>query len=388
MPACEGRRVARRVVAPVLEQLEPRRLLTTSAGTIWSGVYSTNLTKLDLLASNLGSVNHMVKFGQVDAYDVFISGGITGGHTISDSKPPLYELSGTAKDDQIVVAIAADNTFTASVNGKQQSVTSAGRLIINANAGDDFVLIKADPASTMLITIYGAAGNDTIIGSTGKEKIFAGDGNDFVLAANGNDTVYGDAGDDTLRGGAQSDLLDGGAGNDLVRGDAGNDNLSGGEGSDRLRGSAGDDLLFGGASRDFIGGEAGTDLLFGEGGNDVLAGGPDTDSLNGGAGDDDLDGNDGDDVLAGEGGRDTFNLPANDAATDGDANDYVWNSAADLAANPNVQTQAGMHRLLQFDLVTTKIYSRETAGGSTSTKTVWLLNSNYLVFQDQGRGDA
>jgi hypothetical protein len=48
-------------------------------GTIWSGEYSKNLKQLDILASNLDTVNHMVKFGKVDAYDVFTLHG-TGAH--------------------------------------------------------------------------------------------------------------------------------------------------------------------------------------------------------------------------------------------------------------------------------------------------------------------
>jgi Ca2+-binding RTX toxin-like protein len=39
-----------------------------------------------------------------------------------------------------------------------------------------------------------------------------------------------------------------------------------------------------------------------------------------------------------------------------------------------------MHRLLQFDLVSTKIYNKQTYQGSSSTNTIWLLNQNYLVF--------
>jgi len=53
-------------------------------GSIWSGVYSLSLKQLDILASNLDSVNHLIKFGTVDAYDVFTKTN-TSGYTYSDA---------------------------------------------------------------------------------------------------------------------------------------------------------------------------------------------------------------------------------------------------------------------------------------------------------------
>ncbi|HYO07680.1 MAG TPA: PEP-CTERM sorting domain-containing protein [Tepidisphaeraceae bacterium] len=54
-------------------------------GTIWSGVYSLSLKQLDILASNLDSTPHMIKFGTVDAYEVFAHKDSATGYTYSDS---------------------------------------------------------------------------------------------------------------------------------------------------------------------------------------------------------------------------------------------------------------------------------------------------------------
>jgi hypothetical protein len=64
--------------------------------------------------------------------------------------------------------------------------------------------------------------------------------------------------------------------------------------------------------------------------------------------------------------------------------DGNWN-----ASNRSALIEAGMHRLLQFDLVSTKVWSKSNYSGSYQTKQVWLLNCNYLVFQNNaGRGDT
>ena len=56
-----------------------------------------------------------------------------------------------------------------------------------------------------------------------------------------------------------------------------------------------------------------------------------------------------------------------------------------------------MHNMLEFDLVTTRVYnnsnytSKNNGNGKSGyqTKTVWLLNQNYVVFgNNAGRGDT
>jgi len=70
------------------------------------------------------------------------------------------------------------------------------------------------------------------------------------------------------------------------------------------------------------------------------------------------------------------------------AND-TYDDGSLLSLSRNALIEAGMHRLLQFDLVSTKVYSKSNFSGSYKTKTIWLLNQNYLVFgNNSGRGDT
>jgi hypothetical protein len=58
---------------------------------------------------------------------------------------------------------------------------------------------------------------------------------------------------------------------------------------------------------------------------------------------------------------------------------------ASTAASRNALVEAGMHRMMQFDLVETRVYDSLANLGSNKkntyqTKTIWLLNQNYVVF--------
>ena len=68
------------------------------------------------------------------------------------------------------------------------------------------------------------------------------------------------------------------------------------------------------------------------------------------------------------------------------AND-VYDSPGDLTASRNRTIEAGFHRLLQFDLVTTRVYNNSSFTGTFHTKTIWLLNQNYQVFTNNNRND-
>jgi len=69
------------------------------------------------------------------------------------------------------------------------------------------------------------------------------------------------------------------------------------------------------------------------------------------------------------------------------AND-TYDDKSLLAPTRNKLIEAGMHRLLEFDLVTTRVYNNSHFTGSGHTKTIWLLNQNYLVFTNNNRNDV
>jgi hypothetical protein len=69
------------------------------------------------------------------------------------------------------------------------------------------------------------------------------------------------------------------------------------------------------------------------------------------------------------------------------ANDVYDNEKSDLTPTRNALIEAGFHRLLQFDLVTTRVYNNSNFTGSSHMKTIWLLNQNYQVFTNNNRND-
>jgi len=63
---------------------DPGNKRAENSGTIWSGEYSLSLKKLDVLESNLDTMNHQIKFGTIDVYDVFtVRNG--SGYTYADN---------------------------------------------------------------------------------------------------------------------------------------------------------------------------------------------------------------------------------------------------------------------------------------------------------------
>jgi len=62
-----------------------------------------------------------------------------------------------------------------------------------------------------------------------------------------------------------------------------------------------------------------------------------------------------------------------------------------LAPSRNYLIQAGLHKLLQFDLVKTRVYNTEAdynaLNNKYSIKTIWLLNSQYSVFTNNNRNE-
>lgn len=144
---------------------------------------------------------------------------------------------------------------------------------------------------------------DTVIESEWWSEINGGAGNDRITAIDvWMDSIYGQSGNDTLIASDYSSELFGGDGADWLvgswlYGEAGNDTLDGTTASDELHGGTGNDLLRGGDDGD---------TLFGESGNDTLEGGGYSDSMFGGDGDDVLRGGDGDDTLVGEMGNDSL----------------------------------------------------------------------------------
>ncbi|MBX7106648.1 MAG: hypothetical protein K1X57_21415 [Gemmataceae bacterium] len=142
---------------------------------------------------------------------------------------PDLVVSGTDRPDTILVgSTSTGSQVSVSINGVSFglfSLTSAGRVFIEAGAGNDRVIADTLNRATR---ISGGAGNDTITGGLLSDLIRGNDGSDRLSGAAGNDIILGGAGDDQIEGGDGRDLLIGGVGADRVRGGAGEDILIGG----------------------------------------------------------------------------------------------------------------------------------------------------------------
>lgn len=187
-------------------------------------------------------------------------------------------------------------------------------IVVNGGDGNDYIRVKN---TTLAVSVFGGAGNDTITtaegndyveGGLGNDAINLGDGDDYAIGNDETDTLFGGNGNDTLTGGPGRNLMYGEAGDDLLGGGnrpdtmfggPGNDRMLGRQGGDALIGEDGDDTLDGGTGNDGILGGNGFDLLIGGAGNDTLRGGFDDDTLRGGDDIDYLFGDAGFDILDG-----------------------------------------------------------------------------------------
>ncbi|HZL90601.1 MAG TPA: calcium-binding protein, partial [Pirellulaceae bacterium] len=251
-----------------------------------------------------------------------------------------------------VIGDNQDNTIVVSRD-------AAGTLQVNGGA----ITIRGGAptvASTKLIRMFGAAGNDTLSldeanGALPKANLYGGAGNDTLTGGSGNDRLFGEAGNDTLLGKGGVDVLFGGAGNDVLTGGAGDDQAFGQAGDDRMIWNPGDasDLNEGGAGTDTVevnGGNVGENFTATANGNRVRfdrtdpgpffidIGTSENLVVNANGGDDrfsasgnlaalihiSVDGGAGDDTLLGGNGADRL--------SGGDGNDFVdGNGGADVA---------------------------------------------------------
>lgn len=164
-------------------------------------------------------------------------------------QPTLESLT-----DRIVPAVSASfNAATgvlavvgdANANTIAFSRDAAGRILINGGN----IAIAGGPATvatTTIIKVNGAAGNDTIVlneakGALPKVHFNGGAGNDTLTGGAGADLLFGQSGNDILSGRGAADVLLGGGGNDTLTGGDGDDQSHGQSGNDRMVWNPGDD---------------------------------------------------------------------------------------------------------------------------------------------------
>jgi Ca2+-binding RTX toxin-like protein len=159
--------------------------------------------------------------------------------------------------------------------------------------------------TSLVLGVWGLAGNDVLVGGAGTDYLRGGAGNDQLRGGGGCDGLQGNDGNDVLDGEAGFDQLEGNEGNDtadygsrtaplavsidssaaavasacVLRGNDGEagegdvvyddvENIRGGTGNDILIGSAAANVLDGGAGHDRLDGGLGPDSLVGGDGED------------------------------------------------------------------------------------------------------------------------
>src|SRR5262249_32663667 len=97
-------------------------------------------------------------------------------------------------------------------------IGTSGKLVVNANGGDDRYSASRNLAALNPTIGDGGAGADTLLGGNGADVLLGGDGDDFADGNQGNDTALMGAGDDTFQ-------WDPGDGSDIVEGQDGADTM-------------------------------------------------------------------------------------------------------------------------------------------------------------------
>ncbi|MBR6125510.1 calcium-binding protein, partial [Candidatus Saccharibacteria bacterium] len=268
----------------------------------------------------------------------------------------------TLSDDDEILYLKVDGEKV-SDDYEHSETIDKGKLIINAEKGNDKIYIVSNGADAKFDIIINGGDGDDIIDLSGLnvEKghyvlITGGAGADNIIGAHGLNIIFGDEGvlrvddeknDDGFHkayrfvassnvdaNNAGGDFVLGGSGHDIIFGGAGDDKIDGGDGVDYIFGDGGSwsvktsltalgknadetiDLALGdiatayggyGNSIDNISKDdvsvTRTDISL-DGGADILVGGAGNDMIYGGAGNDHIDGGADDDTIYGERGHD------------------------------------------------------------------------------------
>jgi Ca2+-binding RTX toxin-like protein len=124
----------------------------------------------------------------------------------------LY-IGGTTGNDRIRIASKGkprpvDANLKLVHNGARQIMRGVSRVVVHAQAGNDFV--KVVGAVRVRAVIFGGDGNDRLKGAKAADVIVGGLGNDHIHGGTGRDILIGGAGADRLIGGRANDILIGG----------------------------------------------------------------------------------------------------------------------------------------------------------------------------------
>src|SRR5262249_24742218 len=134
-------------------------------------------------------------------------------------------VNGRAADDNILISTPGPGTVNVLGLGydvRLLNVTTADRLTVLGNEGNDTIKAVAGVEGTVLITLDGGVGNDSL---SADGTLIGGPGDDFLEGGAGANQLFGSEGEDVMVGGLGNDTFDGGPGYDtvLIRGTSADD---------------------------------------------------------------------------------------------------------------------------------------------------------------------
>src|SRR5687768_2528695 len=142
---------------------------------------------------------------------------------------------GTSRADSITIGLRASDPSKLSVrlNGavSEFALADVTSIDVQARSGSDRVVVDLGASPAAGVRVNGGNGNDWLRGSAGDDTLLGGHGKDLIM---------GEGGDDLIEGGMQADRLLGGAGDDTIRGGHGHDLINSGDGDDLTDGGRGD----------------------------------------------------------------------------------------------------------------------------------------------------
>ncbi|WP_143149803.1 calcium-binding protein, partial [Fibrobacter sp. UWT2] len=290
----------------------------------------------------------------LDDGDETLNVSITGGNTISDGKDHSETIDGTKGKFIVNAENGNDKVIISSIDDADFDI------VINGGDGDDYIdLSGLTMKDGHVVYINGGAGADTIIGAQGLNIIFGDTGvirvdeetdeqgkkvHRFVAEAKvdankaGGDIILGGSDRDIIFGGAGDDQIDGGKGDDYIIGDGGTWSVAIDE---EFVSAISDDeknnmtpeeyalrvLHNARTENDLLTDTAlvaHTEISLSDGG-DTLIGGEGNDEIHGGGGDDHIDGGAGNDLIHGGKGHDRIlGGSGNDTIHGGEGMDIVF----------------------------------------------------------------
>lgn len=122
----------------------------------------------------------------------------------------VLTVEGTGASDNIVVQLSKDNsTVEVYINDEMSGFASrkVTKLVVFGLKGNDSIWINeyTGPKFTTDAFLYGGRGADTITGGSGDDWVLGHKGNDDLAGGEGNNHIYGGIGDDVIEGVKESD---------------------------------------------------------------------------------------------------------------------------------------------------------------------------------------